>query len=111
MPFIFVYGTLKKGQSYHYLLRGCQGYRAIAPRIVLHAGPHYPFAIRGLGQAIGEIYNIHDALLQKLDELEDHPNDYHREITPVILANGNMIRAWIYLHKQACRYPRIRVDI
>jgi gamma-glutamylaminecyclotransferase len=113
MPKIFVYGTLKTGQVNHHLLGDPQGGSrtvptpALAPGIVLHAGPAYPFAIRGPGQARGEVYTITEAVLRKLDELENHPDDYHREITPVILANNQRILAWIYLHQQAYRYPKI----
>ena len=113
MPKVFVYGTLKTAQVNHHLLDGPRGSLrtapivAVAPGIVLHAGPDYPFAIRGQGQAKGEVYTITEAVLRKLDELENHPHDYHREITPVILANYQRILAWIYLHRQAYRYPKI----
>lgn len=106
---VFVYGTLKQGNYNHYLLRGAKKYTdtAIAPKINLHAGPFYPFAIRGQGQTIGELYEVNAATLRKLDELEDHPNDYHREITRIILANNQIVMAWIYLNKKAYYYPRI----
>lgn len=110
---IFVYGTLKTGQVNHHLLSGpCGSSRtvpslAMAPGIVLYAGPDYPFASRGQGQAFGEVYTITAAILRTLDELENHPYDYHREITPVILANNQRVLAWIYLHQQAYCYPKI----
>lgn len=113
MPKIFVYGTLKTGQVNHHFLCGPRGgsrtapIAATAPGMVLHAGPDYPFAIRGQGQVLGEVYTITDAVFRKLDELENHPHDYHREITPVILANNQRILAWIYLHQRAYYYPKI----
>ncbi|BAP55003.1 hypothetical protein THII_0706 [Thioploca ingrica] len=117
MPKIFVYGTLKKGQINHHLLCGPRGSSRIAPLpatapgIVLHAGPHYPLAIRGQGQAIGEVYTITESVLKKLDVLENHPNDYHREITPVIMAQGHRLLVWIYLHNQAYYYPKITTGL
>jgi gamma-glutamylaminecyclotransferase len=104
---VFVYGTLKQGGYNHFFVRGAKKYSAIAPKINLHAGPFYPFAIRGQGWAIGELYEVNEATLRKLDELEDHPNDYHREITRVIIENRQIVMAWIYLNRKACHYPRI----
>lgn len=107
MPKVFVYGTLKQGHCYHYLLQAFEAIPAIAPHIDLHNGPDYPFAIRGLGQVYGEVYFINHSVLQQLDELEDHPDDYCRELTPVILPQGQMIQAWIYLNPKAKLYPPI----
>ena len=55
---VFVYGTLKKGYGNHHRLRDAKGYPAVAPKIDLHAGPFFPFAVRGKGQAIGEVVNF-----------------------------------------------------
>jgi gamma-glutamylaminecyclotransferase len=104
---VFVYGTLKSGQSNHPLLQGHSGQVAIAPNINLHAGPHYPFAVRGEGQTIGEMYEVNKTTLRKLDRLEGHPHDYKRELIPILLAEGQQIEAWIYLNQKAYRYPRI----
>jgi len=103
---IFVYGSLKRGQENHGFLKGLKRYKARAPQIDLHAGPRYTLAVRGRSHASGEVYFIHRALLKKLDRLEGHPHDYHRELTTVILAHGQITQAWIYLRpQQAYRYP------
>jgi len=105
---VFVYGTLKSGYGNHALLqRSVKGYSAVAPGINLYKGDYFPFAMRGQGQAIGEVYEIDNALLKKLDDLEGHPMFYHRELTPVILDNGQTIKAWIYLYDKAHHYPII----
>ena len=104
---VFVYGTLKKGQCNHALLAGFKGIAARAAGIVLHAGPAYPFAVRGAGTAIGEVYAVDNQTLAKLDALEDHPNDYVRELTPVHLEDGETVHAWIYLNQAGLRYPPI----
>lgn len=106
---IFVYGTLKQGGQHHYLLQNAKKYPnwVIAPHINLHAGPLYPYAIRGQGQAIGELYEVNPATLSQLDQLENHPNDYQRERIRIILENNEMVMAWIYLNRIAYRYPRI----
>lgn len=105
---LFVYGTLKTGQANHSLLIGRKGTQAIAPHIELHAGPDDPFAVRGSGSSKGEVYDINAEILQKIDELEGHPDDYHRSLTQVILANGQITQAWIYLNEnKAFLYPLV----
>jgi len=102
---VFVYGTLKAGYCNHYLLQGKIAQPAIALQIQLHAGPDYPFAIRGQGNAHGEVYEIDEITLQALDQLEQEHDDYYRELTPVILDTQQEIMAWIYLNYKAFRYP------
>ena len=105
---LFVYGTLKFGQVHHVLLAGREGIQAIAPHIQLHAGPDYPFAAKGIGSSKGEVYHIDFETLQKIDELEGHPDDYQRVLIPVILADGHITEAWIYLNEsKAFLYPLI----
>jgi gamma-glutamylaminecyclotransferase len=104
---VFVYGTLKSGYCNHDLLQGAKGYPAVAPQIDLYAGPSYPFAMRGQGQAVGEVYEVNNLLLKKIDRLEGHPQYYHRELTSVILEDGKTIQAWIYLNNDAYPYPRV----
>ena len=103
---VFVYGTLKRGCYNHSWLQSAKGYPAIAKQIELYAGPHYPFAMRGRGQARGEVYEVNEAILKKLDDLEGHPHYYHRELTSVIV-DSKAIEAWIYLNDKAYSYPRI----
>jgi gamma-glutamylcyclotransferase (GGCT)/AIG2-like uncharacterized protein YtfP len=107
MSKIFVYGSLKTGYSNHHLLGKAKGYPAMAPHLDIYAGPNYPFAIKGRGRTFGEVYEINHTALRKLDQLEQHPHDYHRQIIRVILNNGNAITAWTYLNSKAYRYPRI----
>lgn len=104
---VFVYSTLKTGERNHYLLSGFHGVSARAEGIVLHAGPCYPYAVRGMGTAIGELYSVDSHTLARLDALEDHPRYYVRELTKVLLDNGKAVRAWIYLNKAGRRYPPI----
>lgn len=93
---IFVYGTLKCGGCNHFfLLQSIKGYSATAYQTDTHAGPHYPFAARGQGQAVGEVYEVNEAVLRALDDLEDHPYDSHRELTPVVVLGDKTVEAWI----------------
>jgi len=101
---VFVYGTLKKGEYNHHFLRGCRGQPALAFNIALHAGKFYPFVVRGRGNAYGEVYQVNPTVMRRLDGLEA---EYRRELTPVRLANGKTVEAWIYLSELAYRYPRL----
>lgn len=102
---VFVYGTLKKGFCNHYLLKRYKGKPAIAPELDLHYG-FLPMAIRGNGIVKGELYVIDIKTLEKLDCLEGHPRFYERIELPII-ADDTEVIAWIYLCKQAKRYPLV----
>lgn len=45
------------------------------------------------------MYEVCDKTLEQLDELEDHPNFYIREIKSIRLKNDNVIDAWVYFLK------------
>lgn len=81
MPRVFVYGTLRKGEVNHYLLKEAvliekdvkvEGYE-------LRANQYYPYAFLSKGKhIIGDIYEVSDALLEgDLDELEDTHTGYY----------------------------------
>lgn len=83
---VFVYGSLLRGGQYHHLIRGapCEGPARTAPLFTLvDLGP-YPALVPGGCTAVhGELYKADDALLQRLDELEGHPDFYQRQIIPL----------------------------
>jgi gamma-glutamylcyclotransferase (GGCT)/AIG2-like uncharacterized protein YtfP len=106
MEKVFVYGTLKKGYHNNHLLNGHEPKQAKAPGINLYKGPGFPFAKRGTGTAIGEVYEIDEQTLKMLDRLEGHPAFYKREKTKVI-CGGQYDEAWIYLYPDANKYPKI----
>lgn len=88
---VFVYGTLKTNQPNHYWL----GHQNGASRLVANGKTQdkYPMVIatrynipylvkltKSIGNAInGEIYEVDEQMLGKLDELEGHPNYYLRQ--------------------------------
>ena len=63
---VFVYGTLKTGYSNYHLLRNAKGYPAVAPKINLHAGSFFQFAVRGQRQAINY---YKDGFIQQINAL------------------------------------------
>ena len=88
MTRIFVYGTLKRGQLRHFYLAG-EGAVFVAeartaPSYVLYQPPQgdYPCMVedRAEGAAIeGELWDVPDACLQMLDEIEGHPDLFRRQ--------------------------------
>ncbi|MCL0067851.1 gamma-glutamylcyclotransferase [Peptococcaceae bacterium] len=98
---VFVYGTLMKNRSNHHLLENQKFIgTAIAEGIALYnVIPHYPGAVRKPNsKVLGEVYEVDEVTLLKLDELEDNGVLYKRELIPVIVLNSkNTLNAWIYL--------------
>ena len=102
---LFVYGTLRKGLGNHYFLDRSKflGMAKTKKRYALY-GHGIPVLSRAgsISQVTGEVYSIDTATLERLDELEGHPDMYKREQAEVILENGTELSAWIYF----CDTPR-----
>lgn len=107
MCLVFVYGTLKDGYCNHRLLKDCSYVPAIAMKVDLYAGHDYPFAKKGDGIVFGELYEVDDNIIKKIDMLEGHPNYYRRELIDVFDDKYNLKQAWIYLYPDADKYPLI----
>jgi gamma-glutamylcyclotransferase (GGCT)/AIG2-like uncharacterized protein YtfP len=72
---VFASGTLKRGCSNHGCLAGQHyvGAARTAPGFALYAVADYPGMVRssdGTGTVIGEVWEVDDACLQRLDALE-----------------------------------------
>ncbi|WP_285908009.1 gamma-glutamylcyclotransferase family protein [Pseudodesulfovibrio pelocollis] len=98
---VFVYGTLKQGFPNHFLLRRASrvGAGRTAERYALYVD-EYPgvFPDEPVSRVQGEVYAVDDAMLARLDALEDHPVLYRREQIDVLLDDGRIVRAWIYFY-------------
>lgn len=108
--FLFVYGTLKKGQSAHQLLEPrarfvCSG---LMRGRLYDLGP-YPVAQKASGpgqEFAGELYELNDpsALLDALDRYEgagEHAageRGYFRSRADVLGCDRRTYRAWVYLY-------------
>ncbi len=100
---LFVYGTLRQGETNHYLLRGARRFPGLA-RIkgILYWTPYgYPAAVEGEGTITGEVYEIADyRQLEAIDRLEGYlegsaSNIYDRQVVEVEAA-GEKLSAWVY---------------
>jgi len=101
---IFVYGTLRENQWNHYLLATSKyiGNAKTKLRYALY-GSGVPFLsrTRAISIVTGEAYAVDAATLQRLDELEGHPDAYKRESAEVVLQDGTELSAWIYFYDVA----------
>ncbi len=103
---LFVYGTLKRGQSHHHLLSGqhCLGIAITLPEYQLLDLGWYPglAAVRGTskpGRTIrGELWEVSAGCLEALDQYEGP--EYQRTVLSVQLNGENArIRAETYVLK------------
>ena len=117
---VFVYGSLLRGLHNHHLLRSAR--RVKAPTctassefVLLDSREGYPFAVSGeraregdaRSRLVGEVYEVSDAELERLDELENHPNWYLRTLQPV---EDDDKSAWIYLMEDEEQLAAFRSD-
>ncbi len=100
---VFVYGTLMKGEQHSEVLMKARfiGPSESLPEYELVQIDYYPAMIPGGATTIrGEVYEVDDEMLRKLDELEEVPVYYVRQ--SIALADGTSAHAYIM--------PRERVE-
>jgi gamma-glutamylcyclotransferase (GGCT)/AIG2-like uncharacterized protein YtfP len=93
---VFVYGTLMKGEHHHEVLKEATfiGLSETEPSFELVQIDYYPALLsEGTTRIIGEVYEVDESTLAKLDELEEVPHYFVRE--RVQLADGS--EAHVYL--------------
>lgn len=103
---VFVYGTLLQGHSNHHLLSGARFLgRGKVKGLGLYAvTPSYPGAVPEEGEAVlGEVYAVTAELLAALDDFEDNGELYQREKRPVLLEDGTVTEAWVYIWRWQVR--------
>ncbi|MGH8458615.1 MAG: gamma-glutamylcyclotransferase family protein [Nevskiales bacterium] len=95
MQRVFVYGTLRRGESHAHLMQDAEylGLHVTEPRYTLCDMGEYPAAVSwGVTSIRGEVYDVDDALLRRLDEYEEFPGVYNRRLVHTPYGG-----AWIYL--------------
>ncbi len=97
---IFVYGTLKKGKQFNYLLKKAKflGNAETVEKFALYFD-QIPYMIKDekISTIKGEVYEVTPEILKEVDIFEEHPTYYHREQIKVKLDSGKIIDAWAYL--------------
>lgn len=107
--YVFVYGTLKKGQSNHRLIRefNCLG-EATMKGTLYDLGPFPALTLEPANDTIhGEVYDVNTKDgVERLDYLEGYdPNSksnfYDRvEVDCVLKDTSKTIKAYVYVHKK-----------
>ncbi|HSH40520.1 MAG TPA: gamma-glutamylcyclotransferase family protein [Arenicellales bacterium] len=95
---VFVYGTLRRGGSNHYILADSDflGPYITEPRYTMFRLGQFPAVVaRGDCPITGELYRVSDEVFDLIDELECYPSVFSRQIihTPA----GD---AWMYLYNR-----------
>ncbi|WP_299019297.1 gamma-glutamylcyclotransferase [uncultured Photobacterium sp.] len=109
MTRVFVYGTLRAGESNHHFLRQASllGPARLTCGFWLYDLGLYPAAVKCRDESrplVGEVYEIDDDMFAALDELEEYPQEYTRE-----LVETDYGQAWIYLYRlSVSQLPEIR---
>jgi len=101
MTRVFVYGSLLSGEPNHSVLSRARriGEARTPPRFVLHDLGAFPAMIEGGAHAIsGEVYEVDEKTLARLDVLEGHPRFYRR--TPIVLADGTSAETYLLTRAQ-----------
>ncbi|MEW5824931.1 MAG: gamma-glutamylcyclotransferase family protein [Pseudomonadota bacterium] len=94
---VFIYGSLKTGQSNRHWMAGSHllGEHTTAALYRLYDLGPYPAALPGGTTALkGEVHALDTAHLHRLDHLENHPDEYERG-----LIDTPWGAAWIYLYR------------
>jgi gamma-glutamylcyclotransferase (GGCT)/AIG2-like uncharacterized protein YtfP len=103
--YVFVYGSLLSGLYNHYHLNEAKllGEATSATHSYSMWVGHtksFPFLIEGSEKAYGELYEVNEDTLRKLDVLESHPNFYQR-FSRVFECRGVYITAWVYMFQNS----------
>ena len=95
---IFVYGTLRRGGTNHYMLAEANflGRYETEPRYTMFRLGQFPAVVaRGDTPIAGEIYRISDPVFALLDELECYPQVFSRQLIKTPAGS-----TWMYLYNR-----------
>lgn len=100
--YLFVYGSLLSSNSHHHLLEGSNFIgRAILENYGLYKIAWYPGIVPKEGsKVLGEVYEIDENTLKKIDEFEEEGSLYKREKVKVILKNKKELEVWTYVYSR-----------
>jgi gamma-glutamylcyclotransferase (GGCT)/AIG2-like uncharacterized protein YtfP len=105
---LFVYGSLLAGEKYEAQLAGARllGDSRTEPAYTLVDLAEYPALVdEGTTAVAGELYEIDEETLHRLDAFEGHPDEYRRE--PVRLVGAAGAEAYLYPRARTVGLPTI----
>ncbi len=102
---VFVYGTLRQGETNHYLLTEsvCLVSQCYTNGKLYDTGCGYPAMVSDeTNQVLGELYEVTAKQLKQLDWLEDYhghgeKNEYERITQPIFSVEGE-VEAFVYVY-------------
>lgn len=86
---VFVYGTLKSGHYNHGIIKTDPTAKLILDDAFVQGQMYdlgqYPAIVpKTPGQSMGEVWDVSEATIRKMDSLESHPKLYVREEVPLL---------------------------
>ncbi|PDY91377.1 branched-chain alpha-keto acid dehydrogenase [Bacillus anthracis] len=104
MHYVFVYGTLRKEQTNAHYMQGaiCIADKAWTYGNLFDTNEGYPAMTYSSEEKVyGEVYEVNDEILHKLDELEEYTGnaetDLYDRITQTVYATDREIEAYVYI--------------
>ncbi|MCU4988261.1 gamma-glutamylcyclotransferase [Bacillus cereus] len=104
MHHVFVYGTLRKEQTNAHYMQGatCIADEAWTYGELFDTNEGYPAMTYSNEEKVyGEVYEVNDEILRKLDELEEYTGnaetDLYDRITQTVYAADREIEAYVYI--------------
>ena len=96
MTRVFVYGSLRRGQGNHKVIAGAAYLgtaRTVQEFTLYDLGPFPALVPDGRTAVMGEVYEVDEALLARLDRFEGCPGLYQRHA--IMLADGALAHAYV----------------
>jgi len=106
---VFVYGSLQRGQGNHRMMNGARFVeRALTTAAfeLFDLGAFPAMTTRGRTSIAGELYEVTDELLERLDRFEGCPTLYQRET--ISLKDGASAEAYVMPRQRVGRAPQIK---
>lgn len=115
---VFVYGTLKRGFDNHRILEKSKFIskaKTLHPYPMICKYPSFPYLIDAEGDGFcveGEVYEVAEQTMLRLDELEGYPEHYTRREIKAVLEDTTVVKATAYFLAEKIKYknyPFLRV--
>lgn len=102
IPYLFVYGILKRGKSLDLTHKGCEflGKAELPGATLYNVGHGVGLRLNDnkLSRAHGELFRIPASLWRWLDIVESNGHIYTRKIVHPVDDNDKVVTAWVYEH-------------